>query len=138
MPSCQVVGCKNGYGDGESNLQTFCIKSKNSKYSKTCLFNKWLEKLNINSSPKHLFVCERHFSEDAFVPEADNLTTRGQKRKKKQLKPMAVPTLHLRPPGFRAYSLKCEQCLYAVFQNENALNKHIDQFHKKVRGACPA
>ena len=58
---------------------------------------KWEQQVNrqnftVTSSSRG---CERHFTEDSFVPAHLNLTKRGEQINRKRLKPLAYPTLLL-------------------------------------------
>ena len=48
-----------------------------------------------NCITKHTAVCKRHFEENAFISTDQNLTTRGKVKKRRALKPTAVPTLFM-------------------------------------------
>ena len=60
---------------------------------------KWEEQLNRQNftAKESSRVCEKHFSEDSFVPAHLNVNKRGEKLKRKHLKPQAYPTLFLNP-----------------------------------------
>ena len=44
---------------------------------------------------KNDFVCSRHFEEEDYIPDEENLDSRGRQRSKRRLKPDAFPKLHL-------------------------------------------
>ena len=44
---------------------------------------------------KNDFVCSRHFEEEDYIPDEENLDSRGRQRSKRRLKPNAFPKLHL-------------------------------------------
>ena len=94
MPTCLVVGCQSGSGNGID---------KQYKYGSTPLPKSpeiryvWLEKIN---RLDYKFVdkariCFRHFYEDDFIPQSENLGARGKQNKRRQLKPGAMPSLYL-------------------------------------------
>ena len=94
MPTCLVVGCQSGSGNGID---------KQYKYGSTPLPKSpeiryvWLEKIN---RLDYKFVdkariCFRHFYEDDFIPQSENLGARGKPNKRRQLKPGAMPSLYL-------------------------------------------
>ena len=93
MPSCMVLGCLSGTGREQ-------LKYSSSKFPKSPeLRNKWLEKIN---RPDYEFVesgriCHKHFQDDDFVENSENLGSRGKplKCKRTRLKPNAVPSLYL-------------------------------------------
>ena len=99
MPTCAVVGCKNGSGKNEK-LKENGEKYILFRYSKTLAKKEWLERLNRKDyvATENTRVCEYHFAEEAFVLDEENKDAKGRKRERRQLKPMAYPTLHLRSP----------------------------------------
>ena len=84
MPHCAVLGC-SGFGQ-----QFLFPKTKQ-------LQDLWLEQLKrVDFVLKsHSRICEKHFSAQSFV--VDNGDKRGRRRKRKQLRPRAYPTLFLHP-----------------------------------------
>ena len=95
MPNCSVVGCDYKKWPKDGTYQSFPIPTEPN------LRSKWLNKLNrdqnFNPDAKNVAVCIRHFESDAFVSAEDNKTTRGKEKKRKYLKPLAYPTLFMRP-----------------------------------------
>ena len=89
MPNkCTIVGCRTGYKGQNKGLQTFQLpKSKH-------LRELWLQKINReNFTPSNsTVVCERHFRVIDFVPDHENLDYRRRPKKKKKLKPSAIPS----------------------------------------------
>ena len=86
MPTCAIVGCFNS-------------KNLHSLPKQGAVRKEWLERIN----RKHYLatpdtrICETHFSEQAFLTEAENVDSSGRKRKLRKLRPKAIPTLNLRP-----------------------------------------
>ena len=74
MPACSIPGCKSGYAtqsDGKKYMSFQLPKSEEMKEI-------WISKIyrdNFESS-KNTIVCSRHFLEDDFVPDCENLTTK--------------------------------------------------------------
>ena len=93
MPTCSVFGCFSGDGSKETNIQQFTFPTAKN------LHQKWLEQLNRKDyvPTSNSRICIKHFTDDDFLTETENLTKRGKKRKSKTLKPLAVPTVHLNP-----------------------------------------
>ena len=60
----------------------------------------WLEKINRQNfiPTRSTVVCEKHFRAQDFVPAHENLDYRKRPKKRKSLKPQAVPLLFLKPP----------------------------------------
>ena len=83
MPDCIVNGCNSSSG---RRLPT-----------DKRLREKWLEGINrIGFKPKpNSLVCLKHFHESDFIPDSYNKDNHGRKRKKRRLKPSAIPTLDL-------------------------------------------
>ena len=87
MPKCSVKDCT-----GENQVQYGFPKTNPLKI-------KWEDQLNKENftANKDSRVCEKHFTEESFVPAHLNVTKRGEKIKRKSLKPEAYPTLFLNP-----------------------------------------
>ena len=89
---CEVVGCTTRDG---KEFQLFPIP-KTPKTRET-----WLMRINrANFKPeldKRYTVCSKHFKPEDFVPEDQNVDSKGRKRKKPQLKKLAAPSLYMRP-----------------------------------------
>ena len=97
MPNCSVTKCDYKISSEEA-------KSKGLKYqsfplpTEPKLRESWLKKLNIKLDPNEsIYICHRHFEDDAFKSPEDNKTTRGKQKLTRSLKPLAYPTLFLRP-----------------------------------------
>ena len=74
MPACSIPGCKSGYAtqsDGKKYMSFQLPKSEEMKAI-------WISKIyRENFEPsKNTIVCSRHFLEDDFVPDCENLTTK--------------------------------------------------------------
>ena len=94
MPKCPVFTCTSGYKAHQSDvpIQWFSFPKS------PLLLEKWVFRINRQdfTLPKNAQICSRHFNEDEdFLPEAENLDYRGKPRKKRQLKPNAIPSLHM-------------------------------------------
>ena len=89
---CSVVGCQTGspsYRGEKFTLYKFRTSDRLKKL--------WTEQLNrAGFTPsKSSVICAKHFAENAFEPTMTR--SQGRKRKVRQLKPFAIPTLFLRP-----------------------------------------
>ena len=85
MPNCSLLGCSGRSG------KRFPEDPE--------LREKWLEKINrtdFEPTPNAL-VCYKHFRTSDFVPDTENKDKSGRKRKKKRLKPTAIPSYFLSP-----------------------------------------
>ena len=123
MPTCLVVGCQSGSGNDID---------KQYKYGSTPLpkspeiRNEWLEKIN---RLDYKFVdkariCFRHFYEDDFIPQSENLGARGKPNKRRQLKPNAMPSLYLSNDTLdESYNL----------QNEYGMRSNVLPYVKKQK-----
>ena len=103
MTICVVSGCQTGSQSHKGPpYQTFGFP-KNEK-----LRNKWLKRINRKGFviSKASRVCERHFVEDYFIPDEDNLSSKNKVKKKRKLKELAVPSLFMRPEGTEEIVLK--------------------------------
>ena len=109
MPKCTIVGCRTGYKGQNKGLQTFQLpKSKH-------LRELWLKKINReNFTPSnHTVVCERHFRVIDCVPDHENLGYRGRPKKKRTLKPTAIPSKFLVPNIEYKTRRKYEEKIYS-------------------------
>ena len=95
MPTCAIVGCNNGSGrekprENGRKPSVFC-------YTLTEAKKEWVEIINReNYTPnKCTVICEDHFTEDAYIPEEQNIDKHNRKRKRRRLKPKAFPTRNL-------------------------------------------
>ena len=91
MPKCSIVGCRSGYTGNYGIYQYFFLPKSQEMH------RQWLEKINrANFIPtKHTVVCERHFRSSDFVPAHENLDCKKKPKKRKALKPFAIPSLFL-------------------------------------------
>ena len=95
MPTCAIWGCNNGSGretqreDGKKRLFF--------QYKHTEAKKEWRERINReNYTPtNNTIICEEHFTEDAYVPDEENVDSQKRKRKLRRLKPKAYPTRNL-------------------------------------------
>ena len=90
MPSCSAPGCKNRYENGRERGLTFHrLPTKNIKLAK-----KWLEQLRRDERlvPKHLYVCNEHFTDDCFETEY-RFELLGGNTRRRSLKKDAFPTI---------------------------------------------
>ena len=94
MPCCKVNGCNVGsrcYKGPKYQLFAFPKDEENQQV--------WLDRIQrpdlISNVTRDTRICERHFMEEAFVPEEENVDSFNRKRVFKRLKPKAFPTLHL-------------------------------------------
>jgi hypothetical protein len=95
MPTCAIVGCNNGSGrekprENGRKPSVFC-------YTLTEAKKEWVEIINReNYTPnKYTVICEDHFTEDAYIPDEQNIDKCKRKRKRRRLKPKAFPTINL-------------------------------------------
>ena len=73
MPYCAVVGCKTGNkAVGRIQYQQFPLpESKGMR-------QKWLERINRDFTPNiNTRICAKHFKATDFVPDNENLDTKG-------------------------------------------------------------
>ena len=106
MPNCSLLGCSGRSG------KRFPEDPE--------LREKWLEKINrtdFEPTPNAL-VCYKHFRTSDFVPDTENKDKSGRKRKKKRLKPTAIPSYFLSPT---AYTYACAQAA-ASFINPSTMD----------------
>ena len=91
MPGCMVIGCLSMSGREK-------IKYGSSPLPKSLeIRTKWLE---IIDRPDYQFVhqarvCHKHFRKDDFLSNSENIDSRGREKKRKTLKPTAIPSLYL-------------------------------------------
>ena len=92
MPTCAVVGCESG-----SSRQNSCQAFSFPDGEKTR--KEWLERINrqFYIVTRNSRVCIRHFAPEAFIDPKENVDERGRKRNKLRLKPLAFPTLEMKP-----------------------------------------
>ena len=94
MPYCLVVGCHTGQKKpGIIQYQLFQLPEDKGKRTR------WLNIIirDFVATP-HSGICAKHFQDSDFIPEDENLTLKGVKKKYKTLKPNAVPSLYLKDP----------------------------------------
>ena len=100
MPYCLVVNCvtdsKRKSKEKEKDYQWLQLPDESTPQSKK-LRNRWLEVLNRDFQPsEHARICSRHFLDTDFLPDSENLNAKKEPKKKKKLKPNAVPSLFLK------------------------------------------
>ena len=121
MPSCSVTGCgyrpsKRGATAEATKYQCFPLPKEPPELRQ--LWSRYL--INDNYLPtQQPVVCERHFEEDSYVE--NNLTTRGNPKRKRKLKPSSYPTLFLNPT--KVAKARSTQDLTAKPENETPKNK---------------
>ena len=98
MPSCSVAGC--GYRPSKreataQNIKYQCFPLPKEPPELRQLWTRYLIRDNYVLTGQQPVVCERHFQEEAY--EEINLTTRGNPKRKRKLKPSSYPTLFLHP-----------------------------------------
>ena len=91
MPTCIVIGCTSGSGREKYKCTSVLLPKSPSHRTK------WLEKIN---RPDYEFldsarICHKHFHENDFIPYSKNIDSKGQPKKKRHLKPTAIPSLYL-------------------------------------------
>ena len=94
MPYCLVVGCHTGQKKpGIKQYQLIQLPEDKGKRTR------WLNIKNRDFEPtSHSRICAKHFQDSDFIPEDENLTLKGVKKKYKTLKPNAIPSLYLKDP----------------------------------------
>ena len=95
MPNCAIVGCDYELSTKDGSSYSSYKIPKEPEHLRA----KWLQALNReNFEPSEsTSICQKHFAEEAFIPEEEDLTKRGKKRAKRSLKPLSFPTLNMRP-----------------------------------------
>ena len=78
MPACTIPGCKSGYAtqsDGKKFMSFQLPKSAEMK-------EKWISKIYRDDffPTKNTIICSKHFLEEDFVPDYENLTTKGKEK----------------------------------------------------------
>ena len=108
MGVCSVIDCTG------KDHPHHCFPNTNA------LKSKWEEQLNKQNftANENSRVCEKHFSEDSFLPAHLNVNKRGEKLKRKHLKPQAYPTLFLNPKKQRLSNHVVEQELNDKIQEQ--------------------
>ena len=98
MPSCVVLNCSNGYkGQNTPKPIRWFFLPKSPALRGRWLFQIHREGEN-NWATKFAQICSDHFKDpDDFLTEEENKDSQGRKRKKRHLKPTAVPTINMRP-----------------------------------------
>ena len=76
MPACTIPGCKSGYAtqsDGKKYMSFQLPKSEEMK-------EKWISRIYREDfiPTKNTIICSKHFLEEDFVPDYENLTTKGK------------------------------------------------------------
>ena len=96
MPYCAAVTCESG--TGRKNVEKYQFFQLPDPVKFKGLRTQWLQRLGRDFTPtEHTRVCAKHFKPSDFVPENENVDTEGKPKKKKKLKPSAIPSLFLRP-----------------------------------------
>lgn len=131
MPTCVVLKCdyKKLYKEAKAKGETF--QSFPLPKEPPELRELWLKKLNIiNFQPtKNTYFCQKHFEDDAFVSKDDNKTTRGNEKIRKKLKPLAYPTLFLKPEKITKARKTKNSSKLEKNENEQKNDKNIDKCH---------
>ena len=133
MPSCSVTGCgyrpsKRGATAEATKYQCFPLPKEPPELRQ--LWSRYL--INDNYLPtQQPVVCERHFEEDSYVE--NNLTTRGNPKRKRKLKPSSYPTLFLNPA--KVAKARSTQDLTAKTENERPKNVIEILFEKRENKA---
>ena len=98
MPKCCVLTCKMGYTSQKENspqdLRWFSLPKSQA------LRGRWLFQIHREDEAgftKFARVCSEHFRPEDFLPEDQNRDDQGRKRKRRNLRPGAIPTLNMRP-----------------------------------------
>ena len=119
MGICSVKNCT---GKGHAK---FCFPKTGA------LKIKWEEQVNrqnfiVTNSSR---VCERHFTEDSFLPAHLNVTKRGEQINRKRLKPLSYPTLLL------SSELSVKELNDKIQSQENEIEKlRAELSNKKISG----
>ena len=92
MPNCKVIGCKVGTGHYKGPKYTLFGFPKAEPQLTEWKNRLGLLTLQVKADTK---ICAKHFEESAFIPDEENVDSRGRKRTTRQLKPLAYPTLFL-------------------------------------------
>ena len=130
MPNCSVVGCDYKKWPKDGTYQSFQLPTEPN------LRKKWLTQLNrdqtFNHETKSASVCIRHFEANAFLSAEENKTTRGKIKKRKCLKPTALPTIFLRPEkgtmhgNCAGFNEKASSALGIFYKDSKVVIKQID------------
>ena len=98
MPYCVVVNCQSDSKNKtqEKDYQWFKLPDESTLQSK-CFRKRWLEVINRNFKPsEHTRICSKHFLDTDYLPDDENLSAKKEPKKKKKLKPTAIPSLFLK------------------------------------------
>ena len=140
MPTCAIAHCHNGSGRKERPHLDGTKATVHRIPPTEGLLKQWEERINRQNFKvnKDTTVCSLHFDFDAFVDEADNRDKYNRKRKKKTLKPRAIPTLDLRPKKPEIESRR-SQGRKTKIANEVAVipNKHLKLSHLAEHSYVP-
>ena len=120
MPNCSVFKCDYAYAQKDGTYQSYRFP-KDSK-----MREKWMKILNREDyvlTDSSCF-CSKHFAEEAFVSDAENVTKKGKPRARRTLKPLAIPTLFLRPekknkPRTTQRSAQAQSAMDLLFNTSN-------------------
>ena len=92
---CFIVGCLNG-----NNGKKLPDGVRRHYFPSTpWLRQKWIDQSNraISELKRADYICSVHFEIDDFIPDKENLDSRGKPKKIKRLKASAYPKLKLKP-----------------------------------------
>ena len=100
MPTCKVQGCNVGSGHYKGPHYTLFGFPKSEP-----LLTDWKSRLGLPNLEvkERTKICAKHFEEDAFIRDEDNVDSRGRKRTTRILKPLAYPTLFLEQKPVRIF-----------------------------------
>ena len=123
MPHCLVEGCHF-----RNRKENSCRHFSFPDCEKTC--QKWLEQLNRQDYKvtKNSRLCMRHFAPEAFLKPEENFSTKGRKRKRIWLKPLAIPTLEMKMQHH------CYKCTYQCWE-ESTMKLHVSEKHKEIESS---
>ena len=119
MPNCKVKGCATGGGRYAGPKYTMHGFPKDEVVA-----SQWKRILGMPESiveAKSHFrgVCSKHFEEDDFIPDEENVDSRGRPRSQRRLRPQAIPTLFLTRMSNRTSQ--------RAIKNEEFIEKKVDK-----------
>ena len=129
MPYCLVVGCHTGQKKpGIQQYQLFYLPEDKGQRTK------WLNVINRDFVPTaHSRICAKHFEDSDFIPDDENLTLKGTKKKYKTLKPNATPSLFLKDPKAvleRSTKNSASQKIEIAANSTNIIEQELMDFEK--------